>query len=117
MISPRVQCLLTLWRLATPDSLRSIADRFDVGRSTALYITRRVVSAIVDLAPIVIKWPKDERVNQVLAGFQRSSGFSKVIGAIDGTHINIQAPKHYPEAYVNRKGHYAIQLQLFAGYL
>lgn len=22
MISPRVQCLLTLWRLATPDSLR-----------------------------------------------------------------------------------------------
>ncbi|EFN64056.1 Putative nuclease HARBI1, partial [Camponotus floridanus] len=37
-------------------------------------------------------------------------GFSKVIGAIDGTHINIPAPRIYPASYVNRKGHHSIQL-------
>ncbi|KMQ86345.1 nuclease harbi1, partial [Lasius niger] len=111
MISPRKQCLLALWRLATPDSLRSISERFDVGRSTALYITRRVVSAIVELAPNVIKWPTNERVAEVWAGFEATSGFPKVIGAIDGTHINIIAPKNCPEAYINRKGHHSIQLQ------
>lgn len=92
--------------------LRSISDRFNVGRSTALQITRRVVSALVKLAPLVIKWPTNERVDQVWAGFEATSGFPKVIGAIDGTHINIPAPKENPEAYVNRKGHHSIQLQV-----
>ena len=35
--------------------LRSIFDRFNVDRNTALYITRRVISAINGLVPIVIK--------------------------------------------------------------
>ncbi|XP_036149223.1 putative nuclease HARBI1 [Monomorium pharaonis] len=60
---------------------------------------------------MVIKWPTNERVGQVWAGFEATSRFPKVIGAIDGTHINIPAPKDYPEAYVNRKGHHSIQLQ------
>ncbi|CAD6222125.1 GSCOCG00013000001-RA-CDS [Cotesia congregata] len=38
-------------------------------------------------------------------------GFPKVIGAIDGTHINIPTPRKQPESYVNRKGHHSIQLQ------
>lgn len=77
--------------------LRSISDRFNVGRSTALYITRRIISALVELAPNVIKWPTHERVNEVWAGFEATSGFPKIIGAIDGTHINIPAPKDNPE--------------------
>ncbi|XP_024885312.1 uncharacterized protein LOC112463259 [Temnothorax curvispinosus] len=64
MISPRTQFLLALWRLGTPDSFRSICERFNVGRSTALYITRRVVRALVELAPVIIKWPADERLNE-----------------------------------------------------
>ncbi|KYM80573.1 hypothetical protein ALC53_08971, partial [Atta colombica] len=52
-ISPKKQFLLALWRFATPDSLRqSISDRFNVGASIALYVTRRVISAINKLAPI-----------------------------------------------------------------
>jgi len=88
---------------------RSICERFNVGRNTALYITRRVVRALVDLAPVIIKWPTDERLNKVWEGFESMSTFPKVIGAIDGTHINIPVPKHYPESYVNRKGHHSIQ--------
>jgi len=38
--------------------------------------------------------------------------FPGVIGAIDGTHINIPAPKENPESYINRKGHYSIQAKV-----
>lgn len=90
----------------------SICERFNVGRSTALYITRRVVNSLVELASVIIKWPTGERVDEVWAGFENTSGFPKIIGAIDGTHINIPAPNKYPESYVNRKGHHSIQLQV-----
>lgn len=90
----------------------SICERFNVGRSTALYITRRVVKALVELASVIIKWPTGERVDEVWAGFENTSGFPKIIGAIDGTHINIPAPNKYPESYVNRKGHHSIQVCL-----
>lgn len=41
------------------------------------------------------------------------SGFPNVIGAIDGTHnYKLPAPRKHPENYVNRKGHYSIQLQV-----
>ncbi|XP_070529941.1 uncharacterized protein [Cardiocondyla obscurior] len=76
-----------------------------------LYITRRVINTLVKLAPNIIKWPSNERVEQVWTGFEATSGFPKIIGAIDGTHINIPAPKINPEAYINRKSHHSIQLQ------
>ncbi|XP_032690643.1 putative nuclease HARBI1, partial [Odontomachus brunneus] len=55
--------------------------------------------------------PSRNRVNEVWTGFEATSGFPKVIGAIDGTHINIPAPLIEPVSYINRKGHYSIQLQ------
>lgn len=93
--------------------LRSICERFNVGRSTALYVTRRVVKALVELAPAIIKWPTGARLDEVQTGFENTSGFPKIIGAVDGTHINIPTPKKYPECYVNRKGHHSIQLQVY----
>lgn len=83
---------------------RSICERFSVGRSTALYATRRVIKALVELAPIMIKWPTGERVAQTWVGFEATSGFLKVIGAIDGTHINIPSPKDYPETSTGKVG-------------
>ncbi|XP_071578236.1 uncharacterized protein [Temnothorax nylanderi] len=111
MISPEKQFLLAIWRMATPDSYRPICEKFDVSRATALTTTRRVIKTLYNLAPAVIKWPSGNNVNEVSTGFKVSSGFPKVIGAIDGTHINIPAPRVQPASYVNRKGHYSIQLQ------
>lgn len=47
-----------------------------------------------------------------MQGFEESSGFPKTIGAIDGTHIRIDAPKENPVDYINRKGFHSIQLQV-----
>ncbi|XP_025162707.1 putative nuclease HARBI1, partial [Harpegnathos saltator] len=90
---------------------RSICEKFDIGRATALKSVRRVTRALVHLAPIFITWPKEERIEEVFKGFAMLSGFSKVIGSLDGTHINIKALSINPECYINRKGHHSIQLQ------
>ncbi|XP_032690752.1 protein ALP1-like, partial [Odontomachus brunneus] len=84
MISPEKQFLIALWCMATPDSYRSICEKFDPSRNS---------------------------VNEVWTGFEATSGFPKVIGAIDGTHINIPVPLIEPVSYINCKGHYSIQLQ------
>lgn len=47
-----------------------------------------------------------------MQGFEESSRFPKTIGAIDGTHIRIDAPKENPADYINRKGFHSIQLQV-----
>lgn len=48
----------------------------------------------------------------LMRGFEVASGFPKTIGAIDGTHIRINAPKKNPTDYINRKGYHSIQLQV-----
>lgn len=83
-----------------------------MSRSTALLATRRVTKILADLAPIFIKWPVGDTVQEVWAGFERISSFPKVIGALDDTHINIPALHVHSESYVNRKGHHSIQLQV-----
>jgi len=57
-----------------------------------------------------------DRASVVKNKFSSTSSFPGVIGAIDGTHINIRAPPKHPETYVNRKGHHSIQLQVFYYY-
>ena len=37
--------------------------------------------------------------------------FPNTVGALDGTHIRIQAPRDNPGAYYNRKGYHSIVLQ------
>ncbi|TGZ48709.1 putative nuclease HARBI1 isoform X1 [Temnothorax longispinosus] len=111
MIYPEKQFLVAIWRMATPDSYRSICEKFDLSVSTALLATRRVTKILADLAPTFITWPTGNRCNDVWARFEEIRSFPQVIGAIDGTHINIPAPRVNPEAYINRKGHHSIQLQ------
>ncbi|KAJ1526584.1 hypothetical protein ONE63_008170 [Megalurothrips usitatus] len=111
MISPEKQFLITIWRMATPDSYRSLCEKFNVSRSTALATVRRVTKALVNIAPAVIRWPSRDGCQAYWQGFEAISAFPKVIGAIDGTHIRVPAPHINPEAYINRKGYHSIQLQ------
>ncbi|KAK3920700.1 Putative nuclease, partial [Frankliniella fusca] len=112
MIPAEKQLLMTLWRLETPDSFRSIHNRFNVGKATAVRAVRWCTQAIASLAPQFIMWPSGDRVQQIVDGFSRVGAFPGTIGAIDGTHIKIPAPRENPDAYVNRKGYHSIQVQV-----
>ena len=47
----------------------------------------------------------------VMEGFERRRGMKQVLGAIDGSHIAIKAPRENQDAYINRKGFHSIVLQ------
>ena len=109
----RKQILLTLWILGNPECLRSVADRFDVCRATAYRVYRRVCKAIVrHLMDEFIKFPIGQKAQAVMEAFEGKKGFPGVMGAIDGTHIPIKAPKNNHEQYINRKGFFSVQLQV-----
>ncbi|XP_067212784.1 putative nuclease HARBI1 [Linepithema humile] len=110
-ISPEKQFFIAIWKMATPDSYRSICEKFNVARATALNAVRKVTKALVKLAPRFITWPEGHRAEEIMRGFAATSAFPRVIGAIDGTHINIKVPHVNPECYVNRKNHHSIHLQ------
>ncbi|XP_064464165.1 putative nuclease HARBI1 [Ornithodoros turicata] len=40
------------------------------------------------------------------------AGFPRVVGAVDGTHVRIQAPSEHEGSYVNRKNYHSINVQL-----
>ncbi|XP_025994706.1 putative nuclease HARBI1 [Solenopsis invicta] len=98
--------------MATPDSYRSICEKFNVGKATALRAMRRVSKTIAKLSPLFITWLESNRAENVTKGFFTTSAFPKVLSAIDGTHINITASHISPETYINRKEHHSIQLQV-----
>ncbi|XP_066585890.1 uncharacterized protein [Prorops nasuta] len=97
--------------MVTPNSLRCINDRFGVGNATVWRSTRRIVNALYSLVNIFIKWPSKEEAKETWQKVKERHGFPIVIGAIDGTHIKIAAPKENHEAYINRKAYHSLQLQ------
>ncbi|XP_066598824.1 putative nuclease HARBI1 [Prorops nasuta] len=98
--------------MATPSSFRCVADRFDVGKGTAWRCLRKVCNALYYHLHTFIKWPSNEETRTTISFIKNKFKFPNVIGAIDGTHIKIDAPKDYPECYINRKGYSSLQLQV-----
>ena len=98
----RMQILLTLWVLSNQESLRSVADRFDVTRSSAYLVYRRICKAIaVHLSQRFIQFPGGAMAREESDKFEETRGFPGVMGAINGCHIPIKAPGKNPEQYIN----------------
>lgn len=74
-----------------------------MGRATAIRTVRRVTNALVNMAAQVIRWPDENKIEDIVSKFKVSSGFHNVIGAIDGTHIRIAAPKQDAQGYIIEK--------------
>ena len=45
--------------------------------------------------------------------FHEVGGFPNVIGAIDGTHVEIKGPNNEEQTFVNRKGSHSINVMVF----
>ncbi|XP_064469796.1 putative nuclease HARBI1 [Ornithodoros turicata] len=106
------QLLVVIWSLANLESFRSVGDRFGVAKSTVFHCVRRVGSALLDMARLFVSWPSNcHDALPIILGFQGKSWFPNVLGAIDGSHIEITAPKENASSYVNRKGFHSVVLQ------
>ncbi|XP_015276457.1 PREDICTED: uncharacterized protein LOC107118608 [Gekko japonicus] len=99
---------LTLWKLATSDSYRSVANQFGVGVSTASVIVMEVCEAIHDVLLKHVIQLGDAQA--VMDGFDRA-GFPNCLGVVDETHIPILCSPHGASAYINGKGLVSMVLQ------
>ncbi|XP_070157474.1 uncharacterized protein [Polyergus mexicanus] len=107
----RKQLLATLWLLATPDSYRSVGERFDISKSSLSVSFMRVVQALNDIAADIVQWPRGDRLATVKQKFQTLSVLPDIIGAVDGTHISIKQSYKDSLSYKTYKKKYAVTLQ------
>lgn len=106
------QLLITLWYIATQDTTHNIADRFNVTESSVVRCRDRVFSVfLTHLKQQFIIWPTNNIRQEVVDAFRRKANFPDVLGAIDGTHIKIRAPKENTDVHIHRKGYHSIVLQ------
>ncbi|EFA01169.1 Putative nuclease HARBI1-like Protein [Tribolium castaneum] len=110
-IGPEKALLVTLWTLATPDSYRSIGERFGIAKSSVYFCLQTVINVILhELTHRFIKWPTEDETVYVANRFAKY-GLPKVIGVIDGCHIPIKKPVENSIDYFNRKKFYSMVLQ------
>ncbi|XP_029830989.2 protein ALP1-like [Ixodes scapularis] len=101
--------LMTLWLLGNQESYRGVADRFGVHKSTLHFVVYEIVLVWARCAPSVIQWPT--QLAQVASQFERKWRLPGVVGAVDGCHVSIKAPKEEQSAFYNRKEFHSVVLQ------
>jgi len=93
-----------VWYLATDADYRTIGHLYGISKASVCLIRKDVCHAIVKvLLPKYIKITAGSALTDVMSGFEKR-GFPNCGGAIDGTHIPIEAPQDSPSDYHNRKG-------------
>ncbi|XP_011859114.1 PREDICTED: putative nuclease HARBI1 [Vollenhovia emeryi] len=90
---------------------RSVADRFGIGKSSLSNCFMRVIKAFNDIAGDVIVWPTGSKLLYIKEKLRGNDGLSDVIGAIDGTDIEVKGPKENCQFYINRKKRFSVTLQ------
>nr|XP_008196223.1 PREDICTED: putative nuclease HARBI1 isoform X1 [Tribolium castaneum]XP_015837582.1 PREDICTED: putative nuclease HARBI1 isoform X1 [Tribolium castaneum]XP_015837583.1 PREDICTED: putative nuclease HARBI1 isoform X1 [Tribolium castaneum] len=112
-LSAQTQMLIALRFYATGGFLELLGDWIHVHKSNICRVIQRVTHDIARLSPHYIKMPRmTEELMATKRKFFRICGFSRVVGAIDCTHVGIQSPGGANgELYRNRKGYFSINVQ------
>lgn len=93
---------------------RSVGERFNLSKGSVYNSFVRVIKALNQIAGGIIRWPSVTLKNQIKEQFKSFGGLEGVIGAIDGTFIEIKAPKEHAHVYTCRKCLYKqLQFQIF----
>lgn len=91
-IPPINQLLTCLRYYATGGHLSSIADFMGIAISSASRCVKKVSQVIASLVPQYVNMPRMEDAISTSSNFFQIASFPRVIGCIDGTHIQIQSP-------------------------
>lgn len=112
VIPVQKRVVIALWRLGSGNSYRSTAITFGIGKSSAIKICHSFSEAINRRKNNFISLPVHEHdIKETISKFEEKLDFPHVVGAIDGTHVEIKAPLLNPADYFNRKQKYSIVSQ------
>ena len=97
--------------MATGDSFKSLGFSYRMGASTVASIIPEVCVALWEtLSPLYMSAPKEQGDWESIADGFKQWNFPNCIGAIDGKHVQIQAPPKSGSRYFNYKGTFSIVL-------
>ena len=107
---------VALWRLSTGNSYRTVSKVFGIAKSTVVKIVNNFCAEICNISPQFIKFPKNavETASQIQRfKVMTACVIPQVLGAIDGTHIEIISPHGVSKVdyYCSRKRKYTINTQ------
>ena len=93
------------------DSYKMLAGCFCPGVSTVHHIIKNTCDAIwMELKDTHMKTPERRDWELIEEGFRTKWNFPNYCGAIDGKHVNIQAPKNSGSLFFNYKGTFSLDL-------
>ncbi|CAC5385229.1 HARBI1 [Mytilus coruscus] len=101
--------MVTMRFLATGSFLQVVEDTIGLHKGTVSCIVSDVLTSLCNKRDEFIKWPRN--VDETRGDFYRLSGLPNILGAIDGTHVRIQAPSEDEPSFVNRKGVHSVNVQ------
>ena len=111
-VSVEARVAVALWRLATGDSFKSCGLQFGIGMSTVKTICSEFERSLLRLKDHFIKFPLTrQELQELMDEFEEEYGIPQIVDAIDGCHIEINAPPINHEDYFNRKQQYSVNLQ------
>jgi hypothetical protein len=102
--------LSILYFLGSTCELRTIANLFGIGISTAGQIVHEFCSVLVNtFFHRFIKFPAtDKEINDTMNDYYIGSGYPMCIGSLDGTHIAIKPPLGFKTDYFNYKKYHSV---------
>ena len=108
----QVKVAVSISRMATSNSMQSIADLYRIGLSTSQMAVSQFTNAMkLLLFKKYIRWPSTTTMDKFARKFENIHRIPYVVGAVDGSHIPILAPRLHAGDYYNRKGFHSILLQ------
>ena len=111
-VSMDKQLLLTLKYLGTQETYHVLAEKFNLSPSTCSDIVKRICIALCQVQGNIISWPSDAaRSWKIQQDFHQLCGLYGIIGAIDGSHVEIKPPGEDEQSYYNRKKRHSVVLQ------
>ena len=111
-IPVQVKVVVSISRLATGNSMQYIADLYKIGLSSSQRAVSEFCGAMKkNMLRKFISWPSPSTMERYAQEFQDLQQIPYVVGAVDGSHIPIVAPRLPSPDYYNRKGFHSILLQ------
>jgi hypothetical protein len=106
-IPMKVIIAMTLTKLGSGNILQMCGEVYGIAESMASIIVREFCVAIKKhLKPLVIPKLTKTKIKEITTGFERLYEIPYILGAINGSHVPIIAPKVDPKSYYCWKGFY-----------
>jgi hypothetical protein len=117
---PKLQFMVVLFRFGAYGngaSRSNAASNFHISRGVISKFMRRIMSALLSLEKVVVRWPNASERNDIKIVIENEHGFRHVIGIVDGTHVILATkPSLNGEEYFNRKSRYSISCMIVNDY-